>query len=76
MNLKQLFGLLKEYDARHGHLPRAAFYPEVPQTSANSLRVLLGGRPESFLCPTCSADLRRLGLNYAWNEKLSTCWHK
>ena len=37
-----------------------------------SPRVLLGANaPVVFLCPTCSPDLQRFGLNLVWNEKLS-----
>lgn len=70
--LERLFKEIKAYDARHGHLPQAAFYPRRPQTDPDSLRVLLGTKyPELFLCPTCSPDLQRLGLNYVWNERLN-----
>ena len=34
--------------------------------------MLLGVKnPALWNCPTCSPDLQHLGLNYAWNEKLS-----
>ena len=33
---------------------------------------LLGPAAEKFLiCPTCSPDLKRLGINYVWNEKIN-----
>jgi prepilin-type processing-associated H-X9-DG protein len=71
-NLKRLFALLKQYDGKHDGLPKAAFYPRLPLTSADSLRVLLGDKETTrFTCPTCSPDLQRFGLNYAWNQKLS-----
>lgn len=70
-HLRELFALLHAYEAEHGCLPRAAFYPAQPLTDTNSLRVLLEARdPTVFICPTCSVDLQRMGLNYAWNEKL------
>lgn len=50
----------------------ANVYPDYPGLSPDSLRVLLGGQPATaFTCPTCNADLQRLGLNYAWNQKVS-----
>ena len=71
-HLLQLFTLLQEYEARHGHLPKAAFFPHSPSQSADSLCVLLGSKAAKLLiCPTCSSELRQLGLNYAWNEKVS-----
>lgn len=69
-NLKALFQLLQHYEARHGFLPQAAFYPRDPLASPDSLRVLLGTQPAArFTCPTCCPGLQRLGLNYAWNQK-------
>jgi prepilin-type processing-associated H-X9-DG protein len=71
-HLKQLFSALKAYDAQHGSLPPATFYPCHPQSDTNSLRVLLAAKNDGVLtCPTCSPDLQRMGLNYAWNEKLN-----
>lgn len=67
--LQQLFKLLKEYDSRNGHLPRAAFFP-LSSKDAASLAVLLGTKAENLLiCPACSPELKRLGINYAWNKK-------
>jgi len=71
-HLQKLFARIQAYDAKHGHLPPAAFYPAQPLTDTNSLRVLLDGKDSAlWTCPTCSADLQSMGLNYAWNEKLS-----
>ncbi|HYG34024.1 MAG TPA: hypothetical protein VEC99_04530, partial [Clostridia bacterium] len=71
-HLKQLFQLLQRYETKHGHLPQAAFYPRLPLSSPDSLRVILGARNVAlFTCPTCGPDLQRFGLNYAWNQKLS-----
>ena len=71
-NLKAVYGLLKRYDAKHGGLPRATFFPENPRTDPDSLVVLLGKEAGPHLvCPTCGPDFHRLGLNYVWNEKLS-----
>ena len=70
-NLRQLFVMLKEYDSRNGHLPRAAFFA-VSSRSADSLSKLLGPKADKLLlCPTCSPELRKLGINYVWNEKTS-----
>jgi prepilin-type processing-associated H-X9-DG protein len=70
--LKELFRLLKAYDAAHHGLPQAAFYPRDPLNGPDSLRHLLGPEArELLICPTCGPDLRRFGLNYAWNEKAS-----
>ena len=71
-HLRQLSALLKEYDSTNGHLPNAAFFPKSPSRSADSLCVLLGVKAaELLVCPTCSPELQQLGLNYAWNEKVS-----
>ena len=71
-HLKQLFELLKEYESKHGHLPQAAFFPSFPGRIENSLPVLLGPQAAGLLiCPTCSPEFQRLGLNYVWNEKVS-----
>jgi len=71
-HLRQLFTLLQAYETRNGHLPKAAFFPKSPLHSADSLCVLLGAKATKLLvCPTCSPELRQLGLNYAWNEKVS-----
>ena len=71
-NLKNLFELIKTYDKKHGHLPSAAFYPQQPRASADSLRVLLeANSPSVFLRPTCSPDLQGFGLNYVWNQQLN-----
>ena len=71
-NLKAVYQLIKRYDAKHGGLPRAAFFPERPLADANSLAVLLGHEAHAHLvCPTCSPDFQRMGLNYVWNVKLN-----
>ncbi len=69
-NLKQLFVLLKEYDSRNGHLPQAPFFP-ISSKSSNSLSTILGPKAaELLICPACSPELKNLGINYAWNEKV------
>jgi len=71
-HLKKLFDVLKAYDSKHGLLPSAAFYPARPLTDTHSLRVLLDVKNAAlFKCPTCCPDLQRMGLNYAWNEKVN-----
>ncbi len=71
-NLKNLFELIKAYDAKHGQVPKAAFFPEQPLTSPDSICVLLGtNSPALFTCPTCSPDLQGFGLNYVWNQQLN-----
>ena len=70
-NLQQLFVMLKEYDSKHGRLPKAAFFP-VSSSGTDSLSTILGPRANTFLiCPTCSSDLKQLGVNYIWNEKVN-----
>jgi prepilin-type processing-associated H-X9-DG protein len=71
-HLKELHGLIKAYEAKHQHLPKAAFYPRDPLRGRDSLLQLLGPEAKSLLvCPTCGPDLKRFGVNYAWNEKVS-----
>ncbi len=71
-HLRQLFTLLQDYEHKNGQLPKAAFFPRFPSKSADSLAVLLGAKAAKLLvCPTCSPELRELGLNYAWNQKVS-----
>jgi prepilin-type processing-associated H-X9-DG protein len=70
-HLVALFGLVKAHEKDRGQLPKAAFYPRETALDADSLPVLLGQKPGgSFLCPTCSQELRGLGLNYVWNQKV------
>lgn len=69
--LKALFKAIRDYEAREGHLPKAAFYPRKPLEDAESLRAILGeSLAPYYVCPTASSDLARLGLSYVWNEKL------
>ncbi len=71
-NLKAVFELLRKYDHDNGHLPKATFFPASPLADSDSLAVMLGKESLPMLvCPTCSADLRTLGLNYIWNERIS-----
>ena len=52
--------------------PRQRSFHSFPGRSADSLSVLLGAKAAKLLiCPTCSLELKQLGLNYAWNEKIS-----
>ncbi len=70
-NLKNLFDLIKGYDAKHGHLPKAAFFPEQPLTSPDSLCALLIG----FLAST-GAESRGEGATEITGQKkaaLFTC---
>lgn len=70
-NLQQLFAMLREYDSKKGSLPKAAFFP-ISSSCADGLSVLLGPKADKLLiCPTCSPDLKRLKINYVWNEKIS-----
>jgi prepilin-type processing-associated H-X9-DG protein len=70
-HMKAIFELIRAYEKDHGQLPRAAFYPEKTALDADSLPVLLGRKPGGlFICPTCSQELRGLGLNYVWNQKV------
>lgn len=69
--MKAIFELVKAYEKDHGQLPKAAFYPEQTALDADSLPVLLAQKPGGlFICPTCSHELRGLGLNYVWNQKV------
>jgi len=71
-NLKKLYALIRAYESRHGHLPKAAWFPEKPQSDPDSIAVLLGEAARPLLvCPTCGPDFQRMGLTYIWNEKLS-----
>ncbi len=70
-NLLQLFKMLERYDSMNGHLPTAAFFPE-SSGSANSLSQQLDPRAAQFLiCPSCSPELKKLGINFVWNEKIN-----
>lgn len=69
---RKTFGLLEDYESKRGCLPEAAFYPGDPLSGPDSLRVLLAAPdPSVFACSTCGPELRRFGLNYAWNRKAS-----
>jgi len=71
-NLEALYGLLKQYDQKHGRLPPAAFFPAKPLSDPASLAVILGKEAQRHLvCPTSGLDFQQLGLNYIWNEKLN-----
>ena len=71
-NLRQLWRRIKKYEATHGHLPKAGFYPQRPRSDEDSLIVLLGKEAGSyFICPTIREDLRRLPLHYVWNQQVS-----
>jgi prepilin-type processing-associated H-X9-DG protein len=71
-NLVRLWDLLRNYDARHGGLPGAAFFPDDPAHAADSLVTLLdeSSRP-LLLNPICGPELTQIGLHYVWNEKVS-----
>jgi len=70
-HLRALFELIKACEKDHGQLPQATFFPEKTALDANSLPVLLRRKPGGlFICPTCSVELRGLGLNYVWNQKV------
>ena len=71
-NLHRLWRRIKQYEAQHGHLPEATFYPEHPGRDEDSLAFLLGSADSPhFVCPTIREDLHRLGLHYVWNQQVS-----
>jgi len=71
-NLAELWKMLCDYDAAHGALPRAAFWPDDPAHAPDSLVSLLGARARPLLVhPIAGPELRQLALHFVWNEKAS-----
>ena len=71
-NLADLWKLLQAYDAAHGGLPQAAFFPDDPPRAVDSLVTLLSEEARPLLLhPIAGRELRQIALHYVWNERLS-----
>ena len=72
-NLQRLYRIIRDYEADHGKLPDAAFYPPYPHTQRPGLTELLDDQASRYMrCPAAGPDMKKLGWpSYIWNETLS-----
>lgn len=71
-NLKQIYLGLLQMDLFEGRLPRITFYSKEPKKDPYSLLRVLGPSYAGVLiCPTMPEDIKRTGLTYIFNDRLS-----
>lgn len=69
-NLRQIAALLQMYHGENGEFPKAAFYPADPEGGADSIRTILGGPKEIWVCPSMPDELKAKGLTFVYNDTL------
>lgn len=70
-NLKQLGGLIMQYEIENGAMPKAAFYPKDPLNGADSIMRLVSAPKALWACPGLPDRLQERGLTYVYNDELA-----
>lgn len=69
-NLQQIGQLLTMYVLENGEYPPAAFFPKNPSKGDDSIRSLLGGPKQLWVCPSLPGELQKKGLTFIYNDSL------